>query len=106
MPEPMDPSENVPLPGPPKPMPPTPPVTTPTADRPRPTAEGQVGTPGEPAGPPGGEAGAPAPETRDIVVDAALRDLAAVDGADLDATLAAGESVHGTLTARLSDLGT
>lgn len=78
MPEPMDPSENVPQPGPPTPTPPM----------------------------PGGEAREPAPETGDIVVDAALRDLAAVDEADLDAILAAGDSVHGTLTARLSDLGT
>ncbi|WP_338747899.1 hypothetical protein [Janibacter alittae] len=46
------------------------------------------------------------PETGDIVVDATLRDLAAVDATDLPATLAAGESVHATLTARLSDLGT
>lgn len=46
------------------------------------------------------------PETGDIVVDATLRDLAAVDGTDLRGTLAAGESVHATLTARLSDLGT
>ena len=47
-----------------------------------------------------------APETGDIVVDAALRDLAGTDQSDLDATLSAGESVHATLTARLSDLGT
>lgn len=46
------------------------------------------------------------PETGDLVVDAALRDLAAVDPADLDATLASGEAVHATLTSRLSDLGT
>ncbi|NYF99520.1 hypothetical protein [Janibacter cremeus] len=46
------------------------------------------------------------PETGDIVVDATLRDLAAVDGTDLPGMLAAGESVHATLTARLSDLGT
>ena len=37
---------------------------------------------------------------------ATLRDLAAIDGTDLQGTLAAGESVHATLTARLSDLGT
>lgn len=47
-----------------------------------------------------------APETGDLVVDGALRDLAAVDADDLDATLTAGEAVHSTLTARLSDLGT
>lgn len=46
------------------------------------------------------------PETGDLVVDAALRDLAVVDPEDLDAVLTAGESVHGTLTSRLSDLGT
>lgn len=45
------------------------------------------------------------PETGDLVVDAALADLAAVDASDLDAVLAAGESVHATLTSRLSDLG-
>ncbi len=48
----------------------------------------------------------PAPETGDLVIDAALRDFAAVDPSDLDAGLAAGEAVHATLTARLSDLGT
>ena len=47
-----------------------------------------------------------APETGDLVVDAALRDFDAVDPHDLDATLAAGEAVHETLTSRLSDLGT
>ncbi|MEN3123950.1 hypothetical protein N5P18_13915 [Janibacter terrae] len=44
-------------------------------------------------------------QTGDLVVDAALSDLAGVDAADLDAVLAAGESVHATLTSRLSDLG-
>ena len=47
----------------------------------------------------------PAPETGDLVVDSALTDLDAVDTADLDAVLAAGEAVHATLTSRLSDLG-
>lgn len=47
-----------------------------------------------------------APETGDLIVDAALSDLAAVDPSDLGATLAAGDAVHTTLTARLSDLGT
>lgn len=46
------------------------------------------------------------PVTGDLLVDAALRDLAALDPADLDATLATGEAVHATLTSRLSDLGT
>lgn len=45
------------------------------------------------------------PQTGDLVVDAVLRDLAVVDEADLDGVLAAGESVHQTLTSRLSDLG-
>ena len=74
--------------------------------------EAEDTTPGEAAGEEAtlagaapGDGGAP-PETGDLVVDAALRDLAAVDGSDLDATLAAGEAVHETLTSRLSDLGT
>lgn len=46
------------------------------------------------------------PETGDVVVDAALRDLAAVDPHDLDATMTAAGSLHATLTSRLSDLGT
>lgn len=45
------------------------------------------------------------PQTGDLVVDAVLDDLAGVDEADLDAVLAAGDAVHATLTARLSDLG-
>ena len=49
---------------------------------------------------------APAPpETGDIVIDAALRDLAEADHDDLDAQLATGEAVHRTLQSRLSDLG-
>lgn len=55
--------------------------------------------------PPGDDAAPGAPETGDLVVDAALRDLDLVDHTDLDGTLAAGEAVHGTLTSRLSDLG-
>lgn len=46
------------------------------------------------------------PETGDLVIDAALRDLATVDPTDLDRTLEAGDAVHSTLTTRLSDLGT
>lgn len=57
------------------------------------------------AGSPAGASSTTTPETGDLVVDAALRDLAAVDAEDLDAVLAAGESVHATLTSRLSDLG-
>lgn len=45
------------------------------------------------------------PQTGDIVIDAALRDLAGSDDTDLDAQLTAGESLHRTLQARLSDLG-
>jgi hypothetical protein len=48
--------------------------------------------------------GAP-PETGDIVIDSALRDLAAAPADDLDAQLEAGEAVHRTLQSRLSDLG-
>jgi hypothetical protein len=55
-----------------------------------------------PAGAP--SVGAP-PETGDIVIDAALRDLAAAPEHDLDAQLDAGEAVHRTLQSRLSDLG-
>jgi hypothetical protein len=62
--------------------------------------EAPVPTP--PAGAP--SAGAP-PETGDIVIDAALRDLAAAPDDDLDAQLEAGEAVHRTLQSRLSDLG-
>jgi len=61
-------------------------------DRPAPTS---------PAGAPA--AGAP-PETGDIVIDAALRDLAAAPEYDLDAQLEAGEAVHRTLQSRLTDL--
>ena len=45
------------------------------------------------------------PETGDLVVDAALRDLAAAPADDLDAQLEAGEAVHRTLRSRLDDLG-
>ncbi|HSO65730.1 MAG TPA: hypothetical protein VLQ78_11590 [Ornithinibacter sp.] len=45
------------------------------------------------------------PETGDIVIDAALRDLAAAPAEDLDAQLQSGEAVHRTLQSRLSDLG-
>ncbi len=45
------------------------------------------------------------PETGDIVIDAALRDLAAVPDEDLDGQLAAGEQVQRTLQSRLGDLG-
>ena len=45
------------------------------------------------------------PQTGDIVVDAALAELAGTDPDDLDAQLVAGESVQRTLQARLADLG-
>ena len=45
------------------------------------------------------------PETGDIVIDSALRDLAAAPDDDLDAQLEAGEAVHRTLQSRLGDLG-
>ncbi|WP_299445613.1 hypothetical protein [uncultured Phycicoccus sp.] len=49
--------------------------------------------------------GGPPPETGDLVVDAALRDLAAVPDDDLDQQLEAGEHVQRTLRSRLGDLG-
>ena len=45
------------------------------------------------------------PETGDLVIDAALRDLAEAQGGDLDARIAAGERVQATLRSRLSDRG-
>ncbi|GAA4389015.1 hypothetical protein GCM10023153_04880 [Ornithinibacter aureus] len=45
------------------------------------------------------------PETGDIVIDAALRDLANTPEGDLDGQLEAGEAVHRTLQGRLTDLG-
>ena len=41
----------------------------------------------------------------DIVIDAALTDLAVADADDLDAILDRGEAVHRTLQGRLADLG-
>lgn len=46
-----------------------------------------------------------APETGDLVIDAALRDLAAAPEDDLDAQIDKGEQVQSTLQGRLSDLG-
>ena len=66
------------------------------------TTPGETTVPTPPVGAP--TAGAP-PETGDIVIDAALRDLAAAPDDDLDAQLEAGEAVHRTLQSRLSDLG-
>jgi DNA polymerase-3 subunit gamma/tau len=43
--------------------------------------------------------------TGDIVVDAALRELQQAPTDDLDAQIEAGQRVHRTLQARLSDLG-
>ncbi len=66
------------------------------------TTPGDSPDPSPPAGAP--HPGAP-PETGDLVIDAALGDLAAAPGDDLDAQLEAGEAVHRTLQSRLSDLG-
>ena len=46
-----------------------------------------------------------APQTGDLVVEAALRELDQVDPADLDAVLAASEGVLPTLQERLRDIG-
>ncbi|NLJ52821.1 MAG: hypothetical protein GX344_01615 [Intrasporangiaceae bacterium] len=55
------------------------------------------------------EAQAPGPdlpvETGDIVIDAALRDLDAVDVADLDGHVEAAEALQRTLQGRLANLG-
>ncbi len=109
MPEPMadsvDPRAARPTPGPPRPVPPS-------APRPG-AAEVGAASVGDddvqrhsPEVTSGEQADDGAPQTWDLVVDAALRDLAGVPADDLDATLTAGESVHATLTARLSDLST
>lgn len=45
------------------------------------------------------------PETGDLVIDAALSELAASDPDDLAAQLEAGEQVDQTLRSRLADLG-
>ncbi|MFW5474364.1 hypothetical protein ACOCJ5_13735 [Knoellia sp. CPCC 206450] len=58
---------------------------------------------GTEAGAPG--QGSPAPETGDLVIDAALRDLAEAPEDDLDAQVERGEQVQRTLQGRLSDLG-
>ena len=49
--------------------------------------------------------GTDAPETGDLVIDAALRDLAATPSDDLDAQIERGEQVQRTLQGRLGDLG-
>ena len=54
---------------------------------------------------PGAPTAAPAPETGDLVIDAALRDLAEAPEDDLDAQVERGEQVQRTLQGRLSDLG-
>ena len=43
--------------------------------------------------------------TGDLVIDAALRDLVAVDPSDLDGHIETAESLQGTLQARLANLG-
>lgn len=52
-----------------------------------------------------GQVTATTPETGDLVIDAALADLAAAEPEDLDAQIAAGEQVQRTLQSRLADLG-
>ncbi len=69
---------------------PAPPDASAAADRP---------ASAEPA--PTGEA----PATGDLVIDAALRDLAAASADDLDAVIGTGEQVQRTLQSRLGDLG-
>lgn len=59
----------------------------------------------EVAVPPTASAADEPPRTGDIVIDAALQDLAAVPSDDLGATITAGEALAATLQARLSDLG-
>lgn len=49
------------------------------------------------------DAGAP-PHTSDLVIDAALADLAAVPAEDLDGLLRAGSEVESVLRGRLGDL--
>lgn len=46
-----------------------------------------------------------APQTDDLVIDAALRELDQVDPADLDGILTASEAVLQTLQERLRDIG-
>lgn len=46
-----------------------------------------------------------APETGDIVIDAALHELSNLDPGDLDAVIDRGEHVQRTLQGRLGDLG-
>ena len=45
------------------------------------------------------------PQTDDLVIDAALRELDQVDPADLDGVLTASEAVLQTLQERLRDIG-
>jgi hypothetical protein len=59
----------------------------------------------EPAASMSGSGIDPVPETGDLVIDAALADLAAAGSRDLDAQIAAGEQVQRTLQSRLADLG-
>ena len=59
--------------------------------------------PADPASPE--NAAPPAPETGDLVIDAALRNLADAPPDDLDAQVEQGEQVQRTLQGRLSDLG-
>ena len=61
---------------------------------------GTTAVPEPPAAPPDEVLG-----TGDLVIDAALRDLASVDAADLDGHIEAAEALQRTLQGRLADLG-
>jgi len=70
----------------------------------------QAGEPAVPVGPghPSGSddnADLSSVTTGDIVIDAALQDLAAVEGTDLDGQIEAAEALQRTLQGRLADLG-
>jgi len=71
------------------------------------SAPSAVGEPDAPtdAVPSTGSGPADPPETGDLVIDAALSDLAATDPGDLGAQLEAGERLDQTLRSRLADLG-
>ncbi|HEY7717170.1 MAG TPA: hypothetical protein VH915_00300 [Pedococcus sp.] len=92
-----------PVPGPPVPRPPAPSAAAPES-------AALEGTAPSPAAEPSGE---PAPQnadavtsvTGDAVIDAALQSLQEAPADDLDAQVAAGQRVHQTLQARLSDAG-
>ena len=79
------------------------------AQPPTPTTPGSAAArvPSPRPGPPAGQPAAAGGEgvTGDALIDAALRNLEDAPADDLDAQIAAGQRVHQTLQARLSDLG-